>query len=100
MGERSRISLDTSWARKPAAQAVREVIIMGLLGPVIDYYVEPQTEGADLFDSLKPPVLFASNYFERNQSAQVAAMEDVYLEAIRLSASQQSGTKSSQATHA
>jgi 1-acyl-sn-glycerol-3-phosphate acyltransferase len=62
MGERSRISLDTSWARKPAAQAVREVIIMGLLGPVIDYYVEPQTEGADLFDSLKPPVLFASNH--------------------------------------
>ena len=35
---------------------------MGMLGPLIDYYAEPQTIGGELFDSLKPPVLFASNH--------------------------------------
>ncbi|CAN5647641.1 hypothetical protein BH18ACT15_BH18ACT15_13800 [soil metagenome] len=35
---------------------------MGVLGPLIDYYVEPETKGGELFDSLKPPVIFASNH--------------------------------------
>ncbi|HEX2049342.1 MAG TPA: lysophospholipid acyltransferase family protein [Actinomycetota bacterium] len=53
---------DTSWARRPAAQATREVILNYVLGPLIDYYTAPIVLGTDLFDGLKPPVVFVANH--------------------------------------
>jgi 1-acyl-sn-glycerol-3-phosphate acyltransferase len=53
---------DTSWARRPAAQMTREVIITGLLGPLINYYTHPRVTGLELFDGLKPAAIFVANH--------------------------------------
>src|SRR5918996_3270806 len=53
---------DTSWARRPAAQMTREVILTGVLGPLINHYTHPTVTGLDLFDGLKPPAVFAANH--------------------------------------
>jgi 1-acyl-sn-glycerol-3-phosphate acyltransferase len=56
------VNFNTTWARRPAAVAAREVIIMGVLGPLIDLYTHPKVNGLEIFDGLKPPVLFAANH--------------------------------------
>jgi 1-acyl-sn-glycerol-3-phosphate acyltransferase len=42
--------------------AVRELILMGILGPLVDFYTRPRVHGLQLFDNLKPPVVFAANH--------------------------------------
>jgi 1-acyl-sn-glycerol-3-phosphate acyltransferase len=53
---------DPSWARRPLARAAREVILNYVLGPVVTYYTHPKTISEEVFDGLKPPVLFAANH--------------------------------------
>jgi 1-acyl-sn-glycerol-3-phosphate acyltransferase len=53
---------DTAWARRPGAQAAREVILTRILGPVIEHYTHPTTVGREIFDGLKAPVVFAANH--------------------------------------
>jgi 1-acyl-sn-glycerol-3-phosphate acyltransferase len=53
---------DPTWARRPSAQAAREVIINRILGPVIEHYTHPTTVGRETFDGLKAPVVFAANH--------------------------------------
>jgi 1-acyl-sn-glycerol-3-phosphate acyltransferase len=59
---RKGIHFDTAWARRPFAMAVRELILMGILGPLIEFYTRPRVYGLRLFDGLKPPVVFAANH--------------------------------------
>jgi 1-acyl-sn-glycerol-3-phosphate acyltransferase len=54
--------LDTSWARSGAAGAVREVVLLGVLGPLIDLYTRGQVLGREHLDGLEPPVLFVANH--------------------------------------
>jgi 1-acyl-sn-glycerol-3-phosphate acyltransferase len=42
--------------------AAREVILMWVLGPLIDFYTHPHVTGVAVFDRLKPPVVFAANH--------------------------------------
>lgn len=53
---------DPSWARRPLARATREVIIKWILGTLIEWHVHPTSTGLELFDGVKPPVIFVSNH--------------------------------------
>jgi 1-acyl-sn-glycerol-3-phosphate acyltransferase len=53
---------DPSWARRPLARATREIIVKWILGSLIDLHVHPTTSGLDLFDGIKPPVIFVCNH--------------------------------------
>jgi 1-acyl-sn-glycerol-3-phosphate acyltransferase len=53
---------DPSWARKPLARYTREVILKLVLGPPIEFYTHPRSIGLELFDGLKPPVIFVANH--------------------------------------
>jgi 1-acyl-sn-glycerol-3-phosphate acyltransferase len=54
--------LDPSWARSRAAGAVREVVLRGVLGPLIDLYTRRQAHGLEHLAALEPPVLFVANH--------------------------------------
>ncbi len=56
------VGADQSWARSALAGAVREVILSGLLGPVIDFYTRRRTVGREHLDGLAAPVLFVANH--------------------------------------
>lgn len=55
-------SYDTEWARGPAARTTREVILTKVLGPAIDHYTATSVSGAEVFDTISPPVLLVSNH--------------------------------------
>jgi 1-acyl-sn-glycerol-3-phosphate acyltransferase len=59
---RKRAELDTSWARGSAAGVVREVVLSGVLGPLIDLYTRRQVLGREHLAALEPPVLFVANH--------------------------------------
>lgn len=59
---RNRGGLDLSWARSRVAGAVREVMLSGLLGPIIDFYTRRRTVGRENLTGLEPPVLFVANH--------------------------------------
>jgi 1-acyl-sn-glycerol-3-phosphate acyltransferase len=54
--------LDITWARCRPARAIREVILSGILGPLIDFYARRRAIGRDRFRELEPPVVFAANH--------------------------------------
>jgi 1-acyl-sn-glycerol-3-phosphate acyltransferase len=54
--------LDTSWARSGAAGSVREVLLLGVLGPLIDLYTRAQVLGREHLEALESPVLFVANH--------------------------------------
>lgn len=54
--------LDVQWARRKPARYVREAIINGLLGPVMDLYVKRRTIGREHFEALRHPVVFVANH--------------------------------------
>jgi 1-acyl-sn-glycerol-3-phosphate acyltransferase len=56
------MSLDKPWARSRVAGGVREVILLGLLGPLIDLYTRAQTHGHEHLAALQPPVVFVANH--------------------------------------
>ena len=59
---RQRAGPETSWVRGSAAGAVREVVLHGVLGPLIDLYTRRQVIGREHLAALEPPVLFVANH--------------------------------------
>jgi 1-acyl-sn-glycerol-3-phosphate acyltransferase len=57
-----RPDLDRPWARSRAAGAVREVILVGVLGPLIDLHTRGRVAGRQHLAALQPPVLFVANH--------------------------------------
>src|SRR5918997_5255219 len=55
-------NFDTEWARRPAAVLAREAILLYGLGSLVHYYTRPRRVGLDIFDGLKPPVIFVANH--------------------------------------
>ena len=55
-------NFDTAWARRPAAVLAREAILLYGLGSLVHYYTRPRRVGLDIFDGLKPPVIFVANH--------------------------------------
>jgi len=54
--------MDVSWARCGYARALRQLILTGILGPMIDFYVTKGTSGTEVFDELDQPVIFVANH--------------------------------------
>ena len=54
--------LDVPWARRAQARALRELILIGLLGPAMDLYTRRRITGRGHLDGLEPPVLFVANH--------------------------------------
>jgi 1-acyl-sn-glycerol-3-phosphate acyltransferase len=54
--------LDKPWARSRAAGWVREVLLLGVLGPLIDLYTRGRVLGREQLAALQPPVLFVANH--------------------------------------
>jgi 1-acyl-sn-glycerol-3-phosphate acyltransferase len=55
-------ALDMPWARCAPARLARETILSGFFGPVMAWYVRRRTEGRDVFDGLRHPVIFVANH--------------------------------------
>jgi 1-acyl-sn-glycerol-3-phosphate acyltransferase len=53
---------DISWVRSGVAGAVRELMLNGVLGPIIDVYTRRRTLGSEHLAALAPPVLFVANH--------------------------------------
>jgi 1-acyl-sn-glycerol-3-phosphate acyltransferase len=58
----NRGGLDTSWARCGPAGGVREVVLLGVLGPLIDFYTRGRVLGRQNLAALRSPVLFVANH--------------------------------------
>jgi 1-acyl-sn-glycerol-3-phosphate acyltransferase len=55
--------MDVSWARCGYARALRQAILTGVLGPMIDCYTRTRAVGREHFDEeLTPPVIFVANH--------------------------------------
>ena len=52
----------TSWARTPAARAVRRALLLYGLKPLVWNETHPRVTGLDVFEEVDPPVIFASNH--------------------------------------
>lgn len=55
-------TFDTSWARSPAAVAVRAVLQQGVVSRVVGATVRPLVHGTDVLDGLTGPVIFVANH--------------------------------------
>ena len=62
MGERSLEALDVTWARTAPARVLRGSVLMGLLGPAMDFYTRRTVLGLEHFEGLKAPVVFVANH--------------------------------------
>jgi 1-acyl-sn-glycerol-3-phosphate acyltransferase len=62
MGERSPEELDAAWSRRASARALRELVLMGVLGPLMDAYTRRRVFGREVFDGLQAPVVFVANH--------------------------------------
>lgn len=54
--------MDVSWARCGYARALRQAILTGVLGPMMDFYVSKRSAGTEVLDDLEPPVIFVANH--------------------------------------
>jgi 1-acyl-sn-glycerol-3-phosphate acyltransferase len=54
--------LDVGWSRAAPARAVREAVLMGVLGPLMDLYTRRRVLGREHLDRLQAPVLFVANH--------------------------------------
>ena len=54
--------LDVAWARSAPARVVREVVLMGVLGPLMDLYTRRTVLGREHLDGVEPPVVFVANH--------------------------------------
>ncbi len=52
----------TDWARTEAGRAARDVVLSGLMKPLVWNETAPEVFGLDNLEGLKPPVLFFSNH--------------------------------------
>jgi 1-acyl-sn-glycerol-3-phosphate acyltransferase len=55
-------TLDMPWARCAPARLARESILQGFFGPAMAWYVRRKVQGREVFDHLKPPVVFVANH--------------------------------------
>ena len=62
MGERSLEALDVAWARAAPARALRGSVLMGLLGPAMDFYTRRRVLGREHLDGVDAPVVFVANH--------------------------------------
>lgn len=53
---------DTSWARGRVAAGVREVVLRGVLSPLIDLYTRGRVLGRERLEAVEPPVIFVANH--------------------------------------
>jgi len=60
--ESSRAPRDVPWARSARARTLRELILIGVLGPAMDAYTRRQITGRDQLEGLEGPVLFVANH--------------------------------------
>src|SRR5215204_1365957 len=54
--------LDIPWTRSAPASRLRELVICGALGPLMDVYTRRRVLGRDVLDQVQGPVVFASNH--------------------------------------
>jgi 1-acyl-sn-glycerol-3-phosphate acyltransferase len=54
--------MDVSWARCGYARALRQAILTGILGPMMDFYVSKRSVGTEVLDDLDQPVIFVANH--------------------------------------
>jgi 1-acyl-sn-glycerol-3-phosphate acyltransferase len=54
--------LDVAWARSAPARVVREVVLMGVLGPLMDLYTRRTVLGREHLDGVEPPVVIVANH--------------------------------------
>lgn len=54
--------MDVAWARRALPRAMRELLITGVLGPMIDFYTRRTIHGREVFDGLEGPVIFVANH--------------------------------------
>ncbi len=62
MGERSLAALDVPWARSAPARVLRGSVLLGLLGPTMDFYTRRTVVGHEHFKGLTAPVVFVANH--------------------------------------
>lgn len=53
---------DVPWARSRLAALLREMILMGLLGPLMDLYTRRRVGGTQHLERLESPVVFVANH--------------------------------------
>lgn len=58
----SGVHYDTSWARRPAARAVRRVVVNAGMKPAVALYARPRVMGLDRLTDVEGPVVFAANH--------------------------------------
>jgi 1-acyl-sn-glycerol-3-phosphate acyltransferase len=56
------VTLDKSWARSGVAGAVRELLLLAVLGPLIDVYTRVRVLGREQLAGLDSPVVFVANH--------------------------------------
>ncbi|MEA2169006.1 MAG: 1-acyl-sn-glycerol-3-phosphate acyltransferase [Solirubrobacteraceae bacterium] len=56
------MSHDLAWARSVPATALREVVIVGVLAPLMDLYTRRSVEGREYLAALDGPILFVANH--------------------------------------
>jgi 1-acyl-sn-glycerol-3-phosphate acyltransferase len=54
--------LDVPWTRSAAASRVRELLVCGVLGPLMDLYTRRRVTGREALDGLTGPVVFVANH--------------------------------------
>jgi 1-acyl-sn-glycerol-3-phosphate acyltransferase len=56
------VDLDLPWTRTRAASRLRELLICGVLGPLMDLYTRRRVVGRERLDDLTGPVVFVANH--------------------------------------
>lgn len=59
---RERPELDVPWVRRAPARALRELLLVGLLGPAMDLYTRRRVAGREWLEGIEPPLLFVANH--------------------------------------
>ncbi|MGI8946103.1 MAG: lysophospholipid acyltransferase family protein [Thermoleophilaceae bacterium] len=59
---RDRAMLDVPWARRAPARGLRELVLVGLLGPAMDAYTRRERIGREQLSGLEGPVIFVANH--------------------------------------
>lgn len=54
--------LDVPWTRARAASRLRELLVCGVLGPLMDLYTRRRVAGHERLDDLTGPVVFVANH--------------------------------------
>ena len=54
--------LDVAWARSAPARVVREAVLLGVFGPLMELYTCRTVRGREHLDGLEPPVVFVANH--------------------------------------